>query len=67
MPNVILGCEDGMCCSSMACPEITELLLLMRYFVRALLGRSHGNLDSNRPQSEHLYIMPKFYSNRNRI
>lgn len=43
MPNMILGREDGMCCSSMACPEITELLLLMRYFVRrALLGKSHA-------------------------
>jgi len=32
MPNMILGREDGMLLVN-ACPEITELLLLMRYFV----------------------------------
>lgn len=43
-----------MCCSSMACPEITELLLFDALFCRIRVAKKSRDLDSDRSENEDL-------------
>jgi len=44
-----------MCCSSMACPEITELLLFDALFCRIRVAKKKSrDLDSDRSENEDL-------------